>query len=131
MNVGSLLRSEVITASVFSQIHQEQIVAGETTKNIVTSVQYDTSTMTGTRVDWNRNGTPDVLKQPQFEHMDTMTVTDTDMNRNDIPDFLQQPQFDVTSQDFATPVLYGAPVNKEMTTVTGVDMNCDGIPYFL
>ena len=58
--------------------------------------------MTGTRVDVNRNGTPDVLQQPQFGlapqgvhtpvlhgapvNMDTMTVTDNDMNRNNTPD---------------------------------------------
>ena len=46
----------------------------------------------------------------------TTTVTDADMNRNDNP----EPQF---FQGFATPVLYGAPVNIGTTTVTGVDMN--------
>ena len=51
------------------------------------------NTMTVTDADTNRNDNPDVLQQPQFEHMDTMVVTDADMHRNDIPDFLQQPQF--------------------------------------
>ena len=50
----------------FSLVYQEQIVAGETTQNIVKPVQHAAPTMTGTRVDVNRNGTPDVLQQPQF-----------------------------------------------------------------
>ena len=57
-----------------------------------------------------------------------MTVTGF---RNDNPDVLQQPQFGLAPQGFATPVLYGAPVNRGMTTVTGVDMSCDGIPNLL
>ena len=67
MVVGSLLRLEGIVAPVFSQVHQEQIVAGESTQNIITPVQYAAPTMTGTRVDVNRNGTPDVLLEPQFQ----------------------------------------------------------------
>ena len=100
MVVDSPLHVEGITALYIYQV-QEQIVAGEATQNIVTPVQYAAPTMTGTRVDVNRNGTPDVL---------------------------QQPQFGLAPQGFATPVLYGAPVIKGMTTVTGADMNCDGIP---
>ena len=96
--VGSLLRSERTAAPVFSKVHQEETVAVETTQNIVTPVQYAAPTMTVTRVDLNRNSTPDLLQQPQFEHMDTMTVTVADMNRNDIPDFLQQPQFGLAPQ---------------------------------
>ena len=42
-----------------------------------------------------------------------MTVTGVDMNRDGIPDVLQQPQFGLAPQGFATPVLRGAPVNKE------------------
>ena len=123
MVVGSLLRSEGTAAPVFSQVHQEQIVAVETTQNIVTPVQYAAPTMTGTRVDVNRIGTPDVLQQPQLEHMDTMTVTDADMNRHDIPDFLQQPQFGLAPQGYATLVLHGAPV-------TTVGMNCLAIQTY-
>ena len=74
----------------------------------------------------NRNGTPDVLQQPQFSHMDTMTVTDVDMNRNDTPDVLLQPQLGLAPQGFATLVRHGAAVNMGMTTVTGADMNRDG-----
>ena len=104
MVVGSLLRSEGTAAPVFSQVHQEQIVAVETTHNIVTPVQYAAPTMTGTRVDVNRNGIPDVL---------------------------QQPQFGLAPQGFATPVLHEAPVNSGTMTVARVDMNCDGIPGLL
>ena len=64
MVVDSILRSEGTAAPVFSQAHQELIVAVETTQNNVTPVQYAAPTMTGTRVDVNRNGTPDVLQQP-------------------------------------------------------------------
>ena len=53
------------------------------------------------------------------------------MNRNDNPNISQQPQFGLALQGFATPVLYGTPVNKGMTTVTGVEKNCDGFPNFL
>ena len=94
MVVGSLLRSEGIAAPVFSQVHQEQIVAGETTQNFVTPMQYDAPMMTGKRVDVNRNGTPDVR---------------------------QQPQFGLVPQGFATPVPHGAPVNMGTTTVTGAE----------
>ena len=87
--------------------------------------------MTGTRVDVNRNGTPDVLQQPQFCLTDTMTVTDVDLFRHDTPDVLQPPQFGLAPQRFATLVPHGAPVNMGMTTVAGVDMNCDGIPDVL
>ena len=52
MVVGSPLRLEGIAAPFFSQVYQEQIVAGP--------VQYAAPTMTGTRVDVNRNGSPDV-----------------------------------------------------------------------
>ena len=45
MVVGSHLRSEGTAAPVFSQVHQEQIVAVETTKNIVALVQYAAPTM--------------------------------------------------------------------------------------
>ena len=66
MVVGSPLRLEGNAAPFFSQVCQEQIVAGETTQNIVTPVQYAAPTMTVTDVDMNRNDTPDVLQQPQF-----------------------------------------------------------------
>ena len=66
MVVDSLLRLEGIAAPVFSQVCQEQIVAGEMTQNIVEPVQHAAPMMTGTCVDVNRNGTPDVLQEPQF-----------------------------------------------------------------
>ena len=80
MVVGSPLHLEGITAPYIYQVYQEQIVAGEATQNIVTPVQYAAPTMTGTRVDVNRNGTPDVLQQTQFKHMDVTTVTEADMS---------------------------------------------------
>ena len=125
------LHLEGITAPYIYKVYLEQIVAGEATQNIVTPVQYAAPTMTGIRVDVNRNGTPDVLQQTQFKHMDITTVTEADMNRNDIPDVLQQPHFGLAPLGFATLVLHGAPVNKGVTTVAGVDMNCDGIPDVL
>ena len=83
--------------------------------------------MTGTRVDVNRNDTPDVLQQPQFGlapqgfaapvlhgtpvNMGTMTVTGVDMNRDVIPDVVQQPQIGIAPKGFAAPVQYGAPAN--------------------
>ena len=41
------------------------------------------------------------------------------------PDVLQQPQ---SGQGFAAPVQHGAPVNRGTMTLTGVDLNRDGIP---
>ena len=127
MVVGSLLRLEGIAAPAFSQVYQEQIVARETTQNIVAPVQYAAPTMTRTCVDVNRNGTPDVLQQPQsglapqgvvtpaqYEapvKMGTMTVTGVDMNRDGIPDVLQQPQIGIAPQGFAAPIHCGAPAN--------------------
>ena len=57
--------------------------------------------------------------------------TRVDVNRNGTPDVLQQPQFGLEPQGFASLVPHGAPVNMGMTTVAGVDMNCDGIPDVL
>ena len=91
-------------------------------------MQYAAPTMTGTSVDVNRNGTPDVLQQPQFNHMGTMTVTDVDMNRNDTPDASQQPQFGLAPRGLAAPVQHGTPVNRSTMTVTRVDLIRNGIP---
>ena len=91
---------EGVAAPFFSQVHQEQIAAVETTQNNVTPAQHAAPTMTGTRVDVNRNGAPDALQQPQFEHMDTMTVAGVDMNPEGIPDVLQQTQFGLAPQGF-------------------------------
>ena len=50
-----------------------------------------------------------------------MTVTGVDMNRDGSPDVLQQPQIGIAHKVIAAPVQYGAPVNIGMATVTGVD----------
>ena len=105
-----------------ARVHQELIVA----QNIVAPVQYAAPTTTGTGVDVNRDGTPDVLQQPQFSlaprgfaapveygapvSMGTMTVTGADMNRDGSPDVLQQPQIGIAHKGFAAPVQYGAAV---------------------
>ena len=57
-------------------------------------------TMTGTGVDGNRYGTPDVLQQPQFWSC-LSRVTDVDMNRDSIPDVVQQPQIGIAPHGFA------------------------------
>ena len=46
-------------------------------------------------------------------------------------DVFQQPQFGLAPQGFATPVLHGAPVNRSMLTVTGVDMDRNDNPDVL
>ena len=129
-----------------ARVYQELIVAGETTQNIVAPVQYAAPTMTKTGVGVNRDGTPDVLNQPQFGlaphgfaapvqyggpvNKGTTTVTGVDMNRDGIPDILPLPQSGLAPQGVAAPAQYGAPVNMG-TTVTGADMNRDGSPDVL
>merc|ERR1719242_2759908 len=75
-----------------------------------------------------------------------MTVTGVDMNRDGIPDVLQQQQYATyaaqasyvspaaqyaapAAQYTAAPAVYAAPAAQY--TVTGVDMNHDGIPDVL
>merc|ERR1712012_1107965 len=70
-----------------------------------------------------------------------MSVTGVDMNRDGIPDVLQQhqvsyaPPMQLGQQPqvgYAAPVQYGSPLGYGSTmTVTGVDMNRDGIPDVL
>ena len=47
----------------------------------------------------------------QTQNMGTMTVTGVDMNRDGTPDVVQQPQIGIAPKGFAAPVQYGAPAN--------------------
>merc|ERR1719361_1095731 len=134
--------------------------------------------MTVTGVDMNRDGIPEVLQQQQTYMAPApavyaapapaqtvyaapapavyaqapapavsggyMTVTGVDMNRDGIPDVLQHQQtymapapavYAAPSPAYGyaapAPAVYAAPAPAQAMTVTGVDMNRDGIPDVL